>query len=253
MKTKQWFEDDAFWERFYGPLFPEHRWIHAPDEVEQVLALAGAIPPDAAVLDLCCGPGRHAVELARRGHAVTGVDRTRSFLDRAARFAEAREQRVEWVESEMLDFRCEGAFDLCVNLFTSFGYYEIDDDNLKVLKNVHASLKPGGKLIVDVTSKEWIAKNFLASSAHEMDEAGTVMVERRAIIDDFCRISNEWMIVSGDSVYRHRLIHWIYSGRELKRMFLDAGFADVHLCGGLDGSDFGIRSRRLVAVGTKRD
>jgi cyclopropane fatty-acyl-phospholipid synthase-like methyltransferase len=80
---KSWHEDDAFWKETLPVLFPISRLEEAETEVEQVLGLT-EIPAGAAVLDLCCGIGRHSLELARRGFRVTGVDRTQAYLDLAA-------------------------------------------------------------------------------------------------------------------------------------------------------------------------
>ena len=70
----EWFEDAAFWETFYPIMFPEERYEAAAEEVDNIVALTGV--QEGRVLDLCCGPGRHTVELAKRGFQVTGVDRT---------------------------------------------------------------------------------------------------------------------------------------------------------------------------------
>ncbi len=77
----EWFEDDEFWRDLYPYFFPAGRFAAAGDQVGQVLALTGVT--GGAVLDLRCGPGRHAVEFARRGFAVTGVDRSGFLPDRA--------------------------------------------------------------------------------------------------------------------------------------------------------------------------
>ena len=67
-----WYEQDTFWETFEPTMFGERRWSDAPTEVENAIALLN-LQPGKAVLDLCCGVGRHSLELARRGFAVTGV------------------------------------------------------------------------------------------------------------------------------------------------------------------------------------
>ena len=84
-----WHEQDQFWEMV--PLFGPDRLEMAPEEVEGVISLLG-IEPGASVLDLCCGVGRHSLELARRGYRVTGVDRTASYLQTASEKAAAEEQ-----------------------------------------------------------------------------------------------------------------------------------------------------------------
>ena len=81
----EWFENDDFWRDFYPFMFPDERFAAAPDEVSRILALAQC--SGGSVLDLCCGPGRHSVELARRGFRVTGVDRSPFLLAKAHELA----------------------------------------------------------------------------------------------------------------------------------------------------------------------
>ena len=82
-----WYDDDRFWQEAAPLLFRQARWEAAEEEVDQLLELL-ELPEGAAVLDMACGPGRHALELARRGFRVTGVDRTQIYLNEAARGAE---------------------------------------------------------------------------------------------------------------------------------------------------------------------
>ncbi len=77
-RRREWFDDDAFWRELYPFMFPEKRLAGAIREVDQVLELTK--PKGKLALDLCCGPGRCSVALARRGFFVTGVDRTRYLL-----------------------------------------------------------------------------------------------------------------------------------------------------------------------------
>src|ERR1035441_7575659 len=134
----EWFEDEALWRELYPYVFPAERVAAAAGQVTQILALTGAA--GGAVLDLCCGPGRHAVEFARRGFQVTGVDRSRFLLERARERADAAGVAVEWVLDDMREFARPAAFDLACNLFTSFGYFEREEDNLRVLGDVRPSL-----------------------------------------------------------------------------------------------------------------
>ena len=115
-----WFEDDTLWEKLEGFLFSQFRSSAITGrEAEQILGLVH-LPQGAAVLDLCCGPGRHALEFARRGFRVTGVDRTARYLA-TARAAETREGlTVEFVQEDMRHFHRPAAFDLALNLFAQF-------------------------------------------------------------------------------------------------------------------------------------
>jgi len=120
----QWFEDPRFWDGFKELLFRPERRAAAPAEVDALVALLGIAPP-ARVLDLCCGIGRHAAELARRGFTVTGVDLHEPYL------AEARSAApgAEWIRADMREFRRPGAFDAAINMFSSFAYFEDPADD----------------------------------------------------------------------------------------------------------------------------
>lgn len=121
MAMCEWFEDESLWRDFSCSRKSACAW---GDEVAQVVALAGlAAPAGKAVLDLCGGPGRPAVPLAQRGMRVTGVDRTACLLERARERAGLAGVDVEWVQSDMREFRRPAASDLALSLFTSFGYF----------------------------------------------------------------------------------------------------------------------------------
>ena len=101
-RRREWFDDDGFWRDLYPFIFREERFAAADGQVAQALELTK--PKGRAVLDLCCGPGRCSIPLARRGFAVTGVDRTRLLLDRARARARRARVKIEWVSCDMRDF-----------------------------------------------------------------------------------------------------------------------------------------------------
>ena len=239
-----WFADDAFWEASYDVMFPPERFEGAADELDAVLALVGRQPE--RVLDVACGPGRHAVEAARRGMAVVGVDRSAFLLGKARDLAERGGVEVEWVHADMRDHVAETPVDLVLNLFTSFGYFADDADNERVLRNAYRSLRPGGSLVVDVMGKEVLARIFSPSTV--LDAPGGVVVQRRRAVDDWTRMENEWTFVRGGGVRVFKHVHWVYSGRELAGMLARAGFAAVRLFGDFAGSPYGPEASRLVAV-----
>ncbi len=245
VSAARWFEDEDFWREMYPAMFPPDRFAAAAEQVEQILGLtrfAGR-----TVLDLCCGPGRHAVCFAQRGFRVTGVDRTPFLLDRAReRAAEARAD-VEWVEQDMRRFERPGAFDLACSLFTSFGYFEDPEDDLRVLRNIRSSLAPGGMLVMDVISKEKVARHWHNAFCSKLED-GTLVVQRPEVCADWTRIRNEWTLIRDGRSKTFRFEHTIYSGRELKDRLLSAGFAAVELYGDLEGRPYGLDAARLVAV-----
>src|SRR5206468_5375646 len=117
-------------------------------------------PRRASVLDLCCGPGRHSLEFARHGFQVTGVDRTARYLDAARAAATGEGLTVEFVQGDMPHFQRPAAFDVALNLFTSFGYFEDEAEDLCVLRHLHTSLKPGGQVLLEMAGKEPLARDF---------------------------------------------------------------------------------------------
>lgn len=244
----EWFEDESFWAETYPFLFPSERLEAAEEEVEKILALV-AFDGD-SILDLCCGPGRHALALAKRGFRVTGVDRTSFLLDKARERGQLEGVEVEWILEDMRNFVREGAYDLALSLFTSFGFFDDREDDLKVLRNLLRSLRPEGACVIDVLGKERLAKIFLPTTSHEAPD-GSVIVQRHEIFDDWSRIRNEWILIRDGETRSFKFHHSLYSGYELKESLLEVGFSKVRIFGNFDGDEYGTEASRLVAVGWK--
>jgi SAM-dependent methyltransferase len=183
------------------------------------------------------------------GFQVTGVDRTAFLLDKAVQRSAVEDIDVEWIRSDMRDFVRPSAYDLALSLFTSFGFFWDDAENQRVLENLFESLGPRGTLVVDVAGKEVIAKIFEPTSSHDVE--GSVVVQRRRVIDNWSRMSNEWMWIQDTGVRSFRFEHWIYSGRELEQMLRRVGFEEVRLFGDFLGRPYDANAQRLVVVGTK--
>jgi SAM-dependent methyltransferase len=246
---KEWFADESFWADLYPFIFSERRFAEAEDEVEKVVKLAK--PSGRSVLDMCCGPGRHSVVLAQKGFAVTGVDGMKFLLEKARARARRAGVKIEWVEQDAREFVREGAFDLVLNVYTSFGYFDNKQHDMVVLRNMFASLKPGGVCVIDVMGKERLAKILLPVTLDALPD-GTMLVERHEIFDDWTRIRNEWILLRKGRAKSFKFHHTVYSGQELKDLMGRAGFADIRLYGNLDGEEYGANAQRLVAVGCKR-
>jgi len=244
----EWFENENFWRELYPYMFPPERFAAAAEQADQVIALTKC--NGGAVLDLCCGPGRHAVALAQRGFSVTGVDRTAFLLDRARERAAEAGVAIEFVMEDMRHFRRPATFDLVCNLFTSFGYFEDEADDLQVLRNIHASLKDGGVLVMELMGKERLARVWQSVICTEHAD-GSLLIQRPKVVKDWCRVQNEWTLVRDDRAQTFRFEHAIYSGCELRDRLLASGFSEVQLFGGLQGSPYGLDATRLAAVARK--
>ncbi len=241
--ARPWFE--TIFDERYPELFAPLEG-NAEEEVEEIVGLLG-LPAGSAVEDLGCGRGRHAIPLARRGYEVTGVDLSDKMLRLARTRSERDGVRVEWVRDDMRTFCRPGAFDACLSLFTSFGFFS-DRENQKVLDNVARSLKAGGRLLLDLRN----AGKGLSRLA-DLDEtreiaSGTLKMSirfdrqsRRARAEHVLTRRDGIRIASAFDVR-------IYSGEELSAMIGNAGMRVTDIFGSLSGDPFNEASSRMVLV-----
>ncbi len=244
----EWFNNDEFWARFEDHMFTPSRLEAARAEVDRFIALFDVHPP-AAILDLGCGPGRHALEFARRGFTVTGVDRTRRYLDKARAAADAEGLAIEFVESDMRNFVRPDTFDAAINYFTAFGYFDDPADDLKMVRNLCTSLKPSRRLLIDLAGKEIIAARY---QPRGWDRHGdTIVLEERRLFDGWKRLESRWTMIRGTERYESNVILRLYSGAELESLLHQAGFTRIELYGRLNGAPYDQNAERLIAVATK--
>jgi len=243
-----WYNNDAFWETFESFMFTPERIESARAEVDGMTGLLG-VRSGTKILDLCCGAGRHSLEFARRGFDVTGVDRTRAYLDKARAAAAAERLAVAFVEADMREFVRPDAFDAAINFFTAFGYFDDPADDLKVARNLRTSLKPGGRLLLDVNGKEVLAAKFRPRDWSRRGDA--IVLEERRLLDGWKRIESKWTWIRGDERRESTLTLRLYSGAELENILLEAGFANVELFGRLKGTPYDETAERLIAVATR--
>jgi SAM-dependent methyltransferase len=144
-----WWEEafDRRYLDFYGNLLP----LRPAEDDAAFIDRALALSPGSAILDLGCGFGRHAVPLARRGYRLTGVDLSETMLAEARGLAQRAGVDVDWQRRDMRDLAGLGPFDACLCLYTVLGYFD-DAENERVVRGVHAVLRPGGRLLLDVTN-----------------------------------------------------------------------------------------------------
>jgi len=247
-RKKEWFDDDSFWRELYPFMFPEKRIADANEHIAKALALTK--PAGKSVLDLCCGPGRCSIALAKRGFRVTGVDRTTYLLNKARARARAAHVKIEWIQKDMRDFVRPRSFALVLSMFTSFGYFDDKREDMSVLGNMFTSLQPGGACLIEVLGKEHLAKIFQPAISTVFPD-GSVLVERHEIFDDWTRVRNEWLLIRNGRVKSFKFHHTIYSGQELRDRMERVGFVAVNLFGNLEGEEYGPNAERLIAIGRK--
>lgn len=115
------------------------------------------------VLDLACGSGRHSLSLAKRGYHVFGVDASKTLIEEALKNVRKYPSlSVSYLVGDMLQLDYNHVFDLVISMFTSFGYFERDEDNWKVFEVVRKALKHKGYFFLDFLNPQHVKKNMVA-------------------------------------------------------------------------------------------
>jgi SAM-dependent methyltransferase len=227
----------------YEYMFDETRFTAAAADIERVIKLTGV--SYGAALDMGCGAGRHTIALARKGFRVTGVDQSQFLLEKASE--KSTGILVEYVHADMREFSRPGAFDLAVSMYTSFGYFDTREEDSAVLRNLRASLRPGGVVVMDLSSAESIA--LLTSRTWWVDRPnGEILVLHSEPAADWSRLDNHWLIVNGERVRRFDFDFHLYTARELRAAMEQAGFSSIRMFGSLAGTPYDATATRLVAV-----
>ncbi len=247
-KVNHWHDSDEFWLAFAPFMFDEDRLAGTPGEIDKILALLN-IDDEASILDMGCGPGRHSLELARRGYTVTGIDRTLPYLEVARQKAAEAGLDIEFHHGDMRKYERPNHFDVALSLFTSFGYFEAAGENRQALSNIYHSLRTGGKFILQFMGKEVLARIFVERNWVEKD--GAFHLQERSVSNNWSWIQNRWILLKDGETREYETGHWLYSAFEITEMLLEVGFSTVNIYGNLDGDDYDIKAQQLVAVAQK--
>ncbi len=242
-------ESDAFWD-WYGEFgFSEDVWELAPQEIDQVLSLAQ--PQDGArVLDLACGSGRHSIELSRRGYRVTGVDRQSGYIEDARRRATDAGLDVEFVVDDMRTFSRPDAFELVINLGSSFQYFDDEADYERVVGNVYSSLKPDGRLIMAMSGREPIAMRYRPVGVVRHSD-GTVIFIETHILDNWQRFESTWTRITDGVVSTENIRMRLWGAVDLTALLRSCGFDSVDVFGDLERTAYDDTARHLIVVARK--
>ncbi len=160
---RSWF-DSPYYHVLYGHRDDAEARLFL-DHLESYLQLS----PTASILDLACGKGRHSVYLNSKGYDVHGIDLSPESIQFAKRF---ENKGLHFDVQDMRSFLLEKKFECILNLFTSFGYFQIPEENVAVLERIKLHLKPGGIFVLDyfntqaICSKMCPVYNYTLSGIH---------------------------------------------------------------------------------------
>jgi SAM-dependent methyltransferase len=256
----EWFRDERFWEIYAPIMFDDKRWAEVPRVADGITRLGrlklygleqGKVEGKAPqAVDLCCGFGRISLELARRGFGVTGVDLNPLYLKTAREDSSYEGLQTEFILEDVRSFKRAAAFDLAVNLYISFGYFEDPRDDLLFARNAFESLKEGGCFIIETLGKEMAVRDFV--EAEWFERAGYTVLTEYEALDSWTSLQNRWILIDKagkrvERVFTQRL----YAASELRALLFEVGFSGVELYGSWEEDPYDRRAESLIAVGRK--
>lgn len=210
------------------------------------------LKPGATILDVGCGLGLQAVELASRGYLSVGLDLSLAMLSRASEEAQARGMKINFLHADMRDMNFEGNFDAVMCIGTSLGYFD-DETNKRVIERLFRALKPNGVLLLDVVNRDHVIRTqpnliwFEGDGCVCMEESefnfftSRLHVKRTVILESGKQRENEYSLR-------------LYSLHELGQLLHQFGFRVIEVSGreALPGVFFGQESPNMMVVAERR-
>ena len=246
---KPWFEDifDEDYLRTLPFLTPQATKFEANFVMESL-----GVEPGAQLLDVGCGYGRHAMELAARGYHLVGLDSSLPLLLRGADEAQRRGLTINFVHGDMREMTFESQFDGAYCLFSSFGYFD-DETNKRTAQNIAKALKPGARFVVEVLNRDYLVADLPSRVWWEGD--GCVVLEEVEFNYFSSRIvSNRSVVFDDGRQLEHEISLRSFSLHELGKFLHAVGFRVLEISGSMStrGRFFGAHSRDIVVVAEKR-
>lgn len=164
-KEVKWFQE-WFDTTYYHTLYKHRDDKEAQLFIDNLLNLL-KIPKNNICLDLACGKGRHAKYLSENGLNVIGLDLSENSIKEAKKF---ESENLKFDTHDMREVYKENYFDCVFNLFTSFGYFDSNKDNIKVLTSIHQMLKKNGTLVIDFMNAEKVINNLVKQEVKTIDD-----------------------------------------------------------------------------------
>ncbi len=225
--------------------------VNTAHEVDLLVSAAGLNRRD-RVLDLCCGQGRHCLELARRGFKhLVGIDQSDYLIKLARQRARRTGLRVDFRKNDARRLQLRDQFDCIALMGNSFGYFENQSDDAALLEVVHSALRPGGTLALDLTDGDWLRQRYdkrswewidadnLVCRERSLSSCGTRLVCREVVVG-----AREGVLV--DQFYAERL----YTAESVRELLARVGFVEFQDHGQLAtasdrNQDLGMMAHRM--------
>ena len=249
-RTKPWFVElfDEDYLRTLPFLTPQATQAEA-----EFVINALALTPGAQVLDVGCGYGRHAMELAARGFHVVGLDLSTPLLVRGGEEALRRGLTINFVRGDMRELDFDAQFDGAYCLFSTFGYFD-DETNKKTVSNIARALRPGGRVLIEILNRDYVITDLPTRVWWEGD--GCVVLEEVELNYFSSRIQVNRSVVFDDGRQLEQDISVrAYSLHEVGKLLHSAGLRVLEVSGAYHtrGRFFGNQSRHIIVLAERKD
>jgi len=231
---------------FYLANLTNERTIAEVNAIEQLLGLKQSVD----ILDLACGYGRHTNRLAARGQRMTGVDIGAGFLELARSQAEEMGVRVDYRQADMRTISFDQAFDVVLLLFTSFGYFE-DEENLAVMRNILKALRPGGRFLVDIPNRIPFVDQLPPAFVDEVGQ--DVMISRGSYDEQTRRWYNRRVVIRNGVRKDKPFFVRLYDEAEIRALLKVVGMEVLQINSGWRGEAMSAESRRMIILARMPD
>lgn len=243
-QNQKWYHN-WFNSPYYHILYSQRNFEEAEHFIDNICSY---LSPDSSVkiLDAACGKGRHSIYLNKKGYDVTGIDLSRESIKYASAF---ENNHLHFWVHDIRNLFYVNYFDIVLNLFTSFGYFEKDSDNQHAINMFAKALKPGGILVMDFMNVEKIAKNLVVREVKTME--GIDFHINRKLQNNFVVKEISFEHLGRKLAFKEEVRALTIS--DFERYFAKAGIQIQAVFGNYDLKDFdGKNSERLILIGKKQ-
>jgi len=208
------------------------------------------LPLQSHIMDLYCGYGRHAIELAKLGYHIVGVDATQAFLDIASQKAKQEGVNVLFQHCDMRELDYDKQFDAVINMFAAFGYFT-DEENLSVLQRVANSLRPKGLFLIDLLNRDWMVHNNL--NRYWRHPSGEYVLSYKVELQQGVATLKRQLInqITGEKT-QYEFALRAYSLPEMIANLQQTGFEIITTYGGFDERAYGLETPRMIILARKQ-
>ncbi len=236
---KDWFSSD-----YYLSVYSHRNDDDADKFLNNILKYI-PLEEGSKVLDAACGSGRHSILMAQKGFNVTAFDLSLPLLNVAIADTLASNLNVKYLNSDLRFIHLKEKFKIILNLFTSFGYFEDDEENFAFINSSYEMLDKNGYFIFDYFNSGYLRNNLIIENEKSIN--GLKIFEKRRINDN--RILKSITIEKeGIKSNFEESVH-LYSSEEILNKFSAIGFKLVNIFGGYDCSEFSLNnSDRLIII-----